>query len=258
MNFKREDLIDHLKRISCGGRIKQVIFSGAFQAAALTPDQLLLVVAPALDCDEELAAPIGVADLDLFVKALEMMPGSEEDIGVDITVEDHRLVINETGRGSVRLLTAQPRTIETRVEQEIVDTLMKQVGGVMVPLTESLIASIKRAFAGLQATSVEIVAGLLAGHVRVGDDTSHFAEFPLPDLRSPDGEYRLNFGQHLINVLSTVDTDATMYLGGAQKPVVVQDGEYNYLLSPRATGSAEKKAGGKGKGKGKKPDVSVS
>lgn len=257
MNFRREDLIDHLKRISCGGRIKQVIFSGAFQAAALTPDQLLLVLAPGLDSDEELADPIGVADLGLFQKALAMMPGSEEDIGVDIAVVDHRLVITEPGRGSVRLLTAQPRTIETRVEQSIVDALMKEVGGVVVPLTESLIASIRNAFSGLQASAVEIVAGPLAGHIRVGDESSHLAEFPIPDLRAPEGEWRLNFGEQLISVLSTVDTDAVMYLAGPNKPVVVQDGDYNYLLSPRAAGSTEKKSGGK-KGKSKKPDVSVS
>jgi hypothetical protein len=244
MNLRREDLIEHLKRITCSGKVKQAIFSGAFSAQALTPDHLLLVKAPGLDGVEDedaLEAPIGVADMDLFIKSLSMIPGSEDDVGCDVSVENHRLVINEPGRGSVRLLTAQPRTIETRVEDAVVESLLGDIGDIVVPLSFGLLSGVQRAFEGLKATDVEMVLGPSGGSIRVGDEASHMAQFPLAELTSGT-PLKLNFGEHFISVLKTVNPDAVMYIPiESNKPIIVQDGDYYYMLSPRSFGADKKK-----------------
>lgn len=245
MNLRREDLIQHLKRINCAGKVKQAIFSGAFEAQALTPDHLLLIKAPGLDGVEEgegLEAPIGVADLDLFIKSLSMIPGSEDDVGCDVSVENHRLVIDEPGRGSVRLLTAQPRTIETRVEDTVVTSLLEGIGDIVVPLSFGFISGVQRAFDGLKATDIEMVLGPSGGSIRVGDEASHMAQFPLAELTSGT-PVKLNFGEHFISVLKTVDAEAVMYIPiEPNKPIIVQDGDYFYMLSPRSYGADKKKA----------------
>jgi hypothetical protein len=267
MRLRREAVLDHLRRISCRGKIKEVIFTEGLAAAALTPDHLLLVVAPALLGAEDLKETIGVAAVDLLIKAITMVPGSEDDVGIDITFEDHRLVLNESERGGrIRLLTAAPRTIATRVEPAIVDQLLQRIGSTVMPLLPGLLTSVCDAFSGLKAEEVEVLVGPEGGMIRVGDAASNLAEFPVEELRA-ETEYALNFGAHLIDVLATVGPEAILYLGAAGQQIAIQDGEYTYLLSPRAVGSdrklsrkagEKKKVEGKSKGKGKAEAVEAA
>ena len=64
MQIDRKDLELHLHRISCRGQIKEAVFSDAFATAAITPDMLLLVIAPGLNGVDALPQEIGLADLE--------------------------------------------------------------------------------------------------------------------------------------------------------------------------------------------------
>jgi hypothetical protein len=222
--------------------VKEVVLRDGFAASALTPDQLLLVVAPPVaGISAGIPEPVGIADLDKLIRAFSMIPGSEDDVAADVRVEDRRLVIDEPGRGCVRLLTASPRTISTRVDDAIVAALLQKVGNVVVPISEVLLAGVRNTFSGLKASEVQIVVGPEGGAIRVGDENSDVAEFPSADLRA-DEKFELNFGRHLIDVFSIVEDEAILYLGGPGKPVAVQSGDFQYLLSPRVYGADRRAA----------------
>lgn len=242
MQIDRKDLELHLNRISCRGQIKEAVFSGAFATTAITPDMLLLVIAPGLDGVDDLPQEIGLADLEKLRTACRLFTDAGEEVGAaaDVSIVDNNLVI-QNQRGRSRLVTAAAKTIATRVSPDTVKALQEQVGDLSIPLTRETIEDVRDAFAGLKAEEIELSVGPDGGQIRIGGPNSDQAELPLPDLKSPE-EYALTFSGHLIDVLTTVtDEDATLLLAGPGKLITIRDGDYNYMLSPRAP-SADNKA----------------
>jgi hypothetical protein len=255
MKMKREKLVRHLEKISCNGQVKEAIFTKGFALQAMTPDHLLLVVAPSLKGVEPLTDDIGVTDLPLFVKALGLMAGEgNEGVEVDVRVEKHRLVIDEGSRGVQRLMTAAPRTIATRVEPETVGKVKEKVNREDdgIALTRSLIDGIRNTFAAYKAVEVELLVGPEGGKVRVGSTKSHLAEFESEALTA-DEEYTLLFGEQFIDVLSVITdfSSAVMRLSGPEGIVAIEEGSYAYYLSPRARAAEEEAAPAKEPKKGK-------
>ena len=242
MNIDRKDLELHLHRIACRGQINEVVFNGAFATAAITPDMLLLVIAPGLNGVDPLPQEVGIADLEKLLTACQLFTDAGEEVGAeaDVSIVDNTLVI-QNQRGRCRLLTAAPKTIATRVAAETVKALEAQVGTLVVPLTRAMIEDVRDAFAGLKAEEIELSVGPEGAQIRIGGPNSDLAELELPELKSPEA-YALTFSGHLIDVLTTVtDEDATLLLAGPGKLITIRDGEYSYLLSPRAP-SADNKA----------------
>lgn len=243
MKLKREKLVRHLGKISCNGQVKEAIFSKGFATTAMTPDQLLLVVAPSLKGVEPLSEEVGIAKLPLFVKALGLMAGEgNEGVDVDVRVEKHRLVIDEGGRGIQRLVTAAPRTISTKIESETVAAVKAKVDkdDDGIELTQALINGIISTFKAYDVPEVELEVGPEGGKIRVGSSKSDTAEFESEALKA-DEEYTLLFGEHFIDVLSVITdfSSAVLKLSGPDSIVLIQEGAYSYYLSPRARAAEE-------------------
>jgi len=244
MKVDRAQLVQHLQRLVCGSQITEAVFVGAFGAQALTPDQHLFVVAPPLPKGKTLLKePVGIADLNLLIKALEVLSGEgNEAIKVDVRYEDHRLVIDEEHRGIVRLMTAKPKTISTFVEEDIVEKLLAKAptteGG--IPLTQSLVEGIRDTFSMLKVTEVELFVGPKGGRVQVGGEHSHMAEFASEELKARTA-YSLLFGKHIVDALGVVTNynEATLYLGGPKGFAMIEDGGYRYLISAKIRSSDE-------------------
>lgn len=237
-------MVQHLQRITCGGQVTEAVFTGAFATTAVTPDHCLMVIAPALPKTRVLVKKgesVGVAELGKLVRALGVLSGEgKEAVDVEVKLEAHRLVIDEEHRGVIRLMTAAPKTIGTAVEEKVANQLVEKApasgeGG--IPLTRSLVEGIRSTFALLKATELELFVGPKGGKIRVGNDNSDTAEFASEDLKS-DEEYTLLFGDHLVDVLGVVTNfnEAMMYLSGPETLIKIDDGGYQYFLSPRSKG----------------------
>lgn len=248
MKVNRAQFIHHLERLACSGQVTEAVFSGAFGAAALTPDQLLLAVAPPVPAVEPLAEDIGVADLALFARALKLLTGEgNTGIEVDVYVQDQRLVIDDGPRGVQHLLIAAPRTIGTRVEESTVEKLLAFTDGKEgVHLERSVLDGVAAAFSLYKADEVVLYVGPLGGKITVGAEHAHSAEFGLAELIAPV-PYVLHFSRHLVDVFSVIHdfSNAMLYLGGAGRPITITDGGYRYMLSPRAVAAEDndKRAG---------------
>lgn len=245
MKIKRDILIQHLQRIGCSGQITEAVFTGAFATTALTPDHLLLCIAPPLPKTRVLVKKgeaVGIAELGKLMKALGVLAGvGTEAVSVEIRLEGHRLVVDEEHRGILRLVTAAPKTIGTLVEEEVVDKIVaKAPKGVEagVPLTRALVDGIRSTFALFKAEEIELTVGPKGGKIRVGGDNSDTAEFESAELKAP-AEYSLLFGEHFVDVLSIITnySEAMLYLSGPGKLILIDDGGYKYLLSPRSPGA---------------------
>lgn len=244
MKVNRSKFIQHLNRLACAGQCTEVVFTDAFAATALTPDQLLLIDIPAMDGAEPLEKEIGVANLDRFIKSLKLLPGEgNTGVEVDIYVKDNRLVIDDGSRGVQKLLTAAPKTIATRIEGTTADNLFKAVPqGGKVNLSRSVLEGVCSAFSLYKAEEIEIKIGRIGGKILVGTEKTDRAEFDL-DVTSEE-EYTLLFGKHLVDVFSIITdfSSAALQLGGgSKKPILVIDGDYTYMLSPRARSADESK-----------------
>lgn len=223
----------------CNGQITEAVFTSGFKTAALTPDQLLLVLAPAMEEIEPLAEPLGLTDLGKVVTALGTISGAaNEKRLVHLRVEAHRLVVDEETRGILRLLTAAPKTIGTAVSEDTVAKLLAVVPAekaTTIPLSRTLVEGVKATFSLFKASEVELFVGPMGGKIQVGGEHADLAEFPAGELQA-DTAYSLLFGKHLIDVLSGVTdySSATMQLFGPDsRYLLVTDGGYRYLLSRR-------------------------
>jgi hypothetical protein len=264
MKVVRAQLVQHLSRIFCNKLCSEVVFRDAFGATLLTPDQQLLIVAPSLESVEPLADEIGVQDLSLLTKALRLF-GAEGNYGRDVTiyVEENRLVIEEE-RGTQRLVLSAPKTIATRIEQATVDKILGAISdeAPAVQLTSDTLSAVRGAFGLYGAEEIELRASKGQLRIIVGTDKTHRAEFTIEAEEMVD-EFSVILGRQAIEVFASAsDLNLTVTLTAPDKPVLVTDGEYSYILSPKArsaderavksTAKAEK--GKKGKG-GKKKDV---
>jgi len=242
VQIDRKDLELHLNRISCRGQIKEAVFSGGFATTAITPDMNLLVIAPGLNGVDPLSEEIGLADLEKLRTACRLFTDAGEEVGAaaEVAIVDGVLVI-QNQRGRSRLVTSAPKTIATRVAAETVGALKEQIGTQEVALAREIIDDVRDAFAGFEAEEVTLSVGPKGSRIRVGGANSDQAELELDGLKVPE-QYDLTFAGHLIDVLTTItEEDATLLLAGAGKLIMIRDGEYSYLLSPRAP-SAENKA----------------
>ncbi len=243
--YKREMLLQHLTRVGCGGQITEAVFTGAFATTAITPDNLLLVIAPGLPKTNVIFKKdqrVGIAELPKLMRAINVIAGAgNESVNVNMTYEDHRLVLDEEERGVLRLITAQPKTIGTQVTDAVVKKLLAKIpkqDGKGIPLTRALVEGIRATFSLFKATEIELFVGPKGGKVRVGNDNADMAEFPSDDLKASKS-YSLLFGQAIVDVMGIITdySQAMLYLGGPDQFVVVADGGYQYILSPRAKGA---------------------
>ncbi len=248
MKLNRKDLIKHLQRISCGGQVDEVVFSEGFATSALTQDHLLCVIAPSIP-KADLKGEIGIGRLEFFVKALGALSGVGNDaVEVNITVKEHRLLLNEDERGKQFLLTANPSTIGTRIEEETREKLLAAAPeGDGIPLTRALVEGIQNTFALYKAEEVELHIGAKKGKYSVGNENSDYSEFPDKSLAhggKKADDYSLLFGQHLIDVLGIISnySEASLLLGGPDTMIMIKDGEYRYILSPRSKGAEAEEA----------------
>lgn len=239
MKINRAALVLHLQKVSCGGQIPAAVFTDGLATAALTEDHQLCVVAPSMEKVASLDGSVGIHDLGLLIKSLGTLSGAGNDATmVNLSVDDNRLVINEEHRGTLRLMTANPSTIGSRLEKSNLDQMLKAAPSTHgVPLTRALVEGIDKTFSLLKAQELQLVVGKKKGLVRIGNENAHMAEFELEGLKTKRGEdeYTLLFASHLVDVLKVVSnfSEAQMFLGGASDMIVVQDGAYRFLLSPR-------------------------
>lgn len=261
MKIRRATLVGHLQKIMCGGQVTEAVFKDGFATQALTPNQLLVVIAPPLAKVEPLEEEIGLADLATIVKAFGMASGEgNETIDVNVRVEDNRLVIDEEGRGLLRLMTASPRTIGTLIEDATVAKVKAKITAKKgIPLTRSLIEGIKNTYSGFKAAEIELFVGPKGGRVQVGNENGHLAEFPSKDLKASE-TYSLLFGEAFVDVLTQITdySTAELLLSGPGGLVLVKDGRYQFYLSPQTKSADDeqpeakpKAAKGKGKPKAK-------
>lgn len=163
-------------------------------------------------------------------------------MNIYVDPKEKRLIIDDKERGYQELIIAAPRTIATRIEGETVKTLLADApSGKSVPLTRSVVDGVRNAFGLLKAEEVQLVVGAKESKIIVGSERTDRAVYPI-DYKSKD-EYTLLFGKHLVDVFSIISdySTASFNVGGEGKPILVQDGGYRYLLSPRIRSADENK-----------------
>ncbi len=245
MKIKRDALIRHLQRIACGGQIPDAVFTGAFKTDAMSADHLLLVLAPGLPKTKVLwkkGEAGGIPNLERLIKAASVLSGAgNEAVEVDVTMEANRLVVNEEDRGLLRLLTAAPKTIGSRVEEDVRKSLMSKLpkaGADCIPLTRPLVEGITKTFSLFKAEEIELFVGPQGGKIQVGNANADTAEFASEELKATK-KYSLLFGEHFVDILGIV-TDfnaAVLHLTGPDKLIMIDDGGYKYILAPRNKGA---------------------
>lgn len=250
MKVKRAELISHLKKVSCNGQIEEAVFSGHFETTSLAENQLLCVLAPPLPNTEPLPKEVGLANLPLVLKMLEILKGEgneAEFVDVSVANDDggfERFVIDEGYRGAIRLMTAHPSAVNTKVGPDGVEKIRGKIpDGAGIPLTASFVSAMADLYKSLSAEEVELHFGKDGGFAQVGNAHAHDFKRSIAEFKCGDREpFVLLLGQQFIDVLNGVTnfSEASMKVTGPRSPIVVHDGLYTYVVSPRTKPSDEK------------------
>jgi hypothetical protein len=242
MKINREKLVQHLQRVVCGGQITEAVFTETFATAAITLDHQLFVAAPALPKTRPVLLKVGesagLPDLKLLLWALDVNSGvGNEAVDVEVRLENRRLVVDEGERGKLELMTADERTIGTRLEDETVQALFNKapaVGEGGIPLTRQFVESVRKVYSGLKEDEVELSVGPKGGELLIGTgETANRFRVPFEQGKVKE-KYSLLFGAHLVAVLGVLVNfnEAMLYLGGPESFALIDDGGYQYILSP--------------------------
>lgn len=186
MRVVKKELIQHLKRLHCEGQFSEVVLEKKFQAAAITPDHSLLVFTDGMSNLEPLPGAVGVLDLDLLIKALASL--NADDSGeANIEFQGKRIVIAEKNRGTLRLITAKPDSIGTKIDPRNLERITEVINATeMVPMPQSVVEGILGTVALLKASQVQFAGDDDGSVVYVGEkEKDHFAEFALEAVKLP-------------------------------------------------------------------------
>lgn len=234
--LERKRIHSHLSRLFVDGFITDAVVAGAYESAAVSPDQQLAVLLPALDRVEALPEEIGIVSLDKVLAAVKS--GASGD--VVIKVDDARLIVQDREKGSVeyRFVTAARDAIGTQVDDATEKALRKSVkDGEEVNLEQPLVQGILDAYALLKSEEIILKVGKKKGEsvFQVGHDNAHHARFVL-NIKSST-TYELNFNAKLIAAvfrqLTDFSTTKLVLTGdGADQMVGIRDGDYLYIVSP--------------------------
>lgn len=241
MKVKRAALSLHLKKISCNKQIEEAVFEGSFESSPVTEDRQLAIFAPPLEGAEPLAGELGIASISLLLDSLEVLKGDgneAEFVEIDVIEEGgfQRLLIDEGYRGKLSLVTAHPSAVNSRVGEGGLEKVRKAMPeGDGIPLTGSLINNTVSVFKLFKAEEVELQLGPDGGKMIVGNSHSQMGSFPLPELKAAS-PFSVLLSRQFIDVISNVTNyaEAALILGdGPRSPIVIRDGAYTFVLSPR-------------------------
>lgn len=237
MLLDKRKLTDHLSRILCGGQIKEAVMHGAFECHAITVNTQLLVIVPPLPKAETLPEEVGILDLDLVNRLISTLSGDGGEVGLEI--KGNRLLAEQRHGGKIKMVTAAPSTISTRIGADKVTGAMAlfEREGKKVPLNQSTVQGVLETSRLLKATQINLTVGPEGSTFVVGqgNEHSHTAEFALGQLKA-DVTYELPIDANILtDVFSGVSdfTQAELVVTGPDSLVMVQEGGYKYVISPQ-------------------------
>mgnify|MGYP006275687509 CR=1 FL=1 len=240
MLIQRKALLRHLNRIYCGGLFPEVVLENRFACKAITTDHTFMVVAEGLEGAEPLPAPIGILNLDLLIRSLRVF-GEDDKDDVAVVFEDNRLVLSEEKRGTLRLLTADPKTISTGMAEgtaeRVVGTVDKKKG---YSLPQSMVEAILKSSTLLKADTITIHRTKHKTTFSVGESASDHAEITLPRAKLPKAESKEDYdvvmaADPFTSALQQMDdfTAAEIAFTGRDSMVSVWDDKVTYYQSPQ-------------------------
>lgn len=239
MLIDKDRIVGHLKKLRCNGQIQEAIVVGAFSSAAVSASQELIVIVPGLDKVEPLSSePVGVVDLELFIRALGSLSGDKGDIG--IVFENNRIRAEQRHGGKMSFAVASPTTIGTRISAETqVQAVAFIEKGVEVALDQTTVNGVLETAKLLKAEEIQINVRVAGGNIFVGAEVSHNATFEVaklvPVVGTPDYTLHINAAILLAVFEQITDyTQAKLILTGPDSMVAVREGGYIYIISPKS------------------------
>lgn len=238
MKIERMKLVNHLRRIHCGGLIPQVALSGAFAASAAAPDNSALVITPGLEEAEELEEPIGVYDLGKLISALNLVSDDEIDVSIN---SRQRLVLGFNG-ARVALVTVDPGITTTSASPDLVDAVVEDAnasgeGFEITPDVVNLVRDAGKLLSGQSRKEDNPAVVLLIKEnvvgFRYGYSDQDQGIISLPGVTADYKEERLLFSDALLSVLGVVGDDVRLWLGNQGGFTTLESGNYRYYMSTR-------------------------
>jgi hypothetical protein len=239
MIVKKADIIAHLERIHMGGQITEAVFYDKFACDAISVDRAVLVSTKGIQSDP-LPQPVGVMDLKLLITALKSL-GDDTEGNIALDFVGDRIVIEERGRGVIRMVTSSPATIATQIKPETLEKIQTMIGSVEgYILPQAVVGSVTKTQNLLKADEVRVIVdpALTSLNWIIGKRTSNFAEVPMTLGVNPAAaeKYELVFDPNkIIAVLDQVVdfTHTHLILTGPASLISVKDLTHTYVLSPQ-------------------------
>ena len=231
MEFDRMKLIDHLTRICCEDEITEVVLNTDLSVSAVTPDQAFFVSAPAWD-EDVFPETLGVISLTTLLKALDKIA---EGKTVEI-VYDHNRIIIEEGVHHLRLMTAHPDVIGTRMpEKEVKEVLDAIFEGDSFDIPEDIAQGILDIQDLLNAMEITLHITKKGTKIWVGPETGHNDLIEWKALKG-DGDYKLllqaNAMVAALKQIKDFDTVQFILTGEDSSVAIIDSDDFVYVLSP--------------------------
>lgn len=239
MKAKRDELAKHLSHLYCGGQIGEVVLEDQFKAAAMSTDHELFIHTEGMGKVEPLPEAVGILDLALLISTLGTF-GEDGNEQIALEFEDNRIVVTERDRGTVKLVTTAPKTIQTRIEDpavvaQIMGMFPKDAG---IVLPQSTVEALSKSLRLLKSDIVKVSRTKKGTTFIVGNSESNQAmiELPAGKTRPKEEEFDLVLSADKVRaVLSQIVDFSSTQIGftGKDSLVFIWDDKFVYGISPR-------------------------
>lgn len=237
MSVNRQELVDHLRAIRCGGAVEEAVLQPDLSCTAMTQDHSYMVVAPALVDEPLFDDPIGAIDLQYIISGLQAhAPGAEsDDVEVIHDAESGQLVLRPEGEtDEFKVNLGAPEIIGTRTSEDAADAVIDLVArgdGQSLPEYKGERITKTQESTSAQEAWIHVDTGGVV--VRFGDPRTNVGTVEVPELVG-DEEYEIMLqAQQVVRVLSQIDYEnAKFILTGPDSVVLVQADPYIYAWNP--------------------------
>lgn len=235
-----EPLADHLRRIRCRGRVRGAVFDGGLRVGAISGDQHLIVLAPALPGAEDVRLADGalaLPRLDTLVRVLERAGAETVRVGAGedrLVVDDGHRLHRLRGAPFHRLENWLPPSAAERAREAVARFVDEAPhAGTVTPSVKRDVWELRRLRKWTAAVEVDEDGGV---SLFLGGRGPWTALLPLAgagrEREAVAEPFRVRLTGALVDVVLTVDPGAEVFACGPEHPVVIRDGAYHYALRP--------------------------
>lgn len=234
MEFDRDELLTHLRRIHCDGKVSQVAFQPDGSVNAMTRNRVLFLSSPPFH-DGFSQEAIGLGNLKRLIDVVKKSTRSGDNVVLEVNDSHTRLIVRPDGDTRYQLVLSDPERVKTSVDERAVQAISDELGKnddfILPQNVADQLLTAHKVLNKPEELKVRVMDDKTL--LQFGDNTGDHGRFQV-NVTHEDGPYKLSLrASYVVSVLERIDDfyQANMIFTGPESVVGFEYKGYTYAIN---------------------------